>query len=98
MPPDGCRTIAFAFCFLHGCRETVGKTFVSDTIRENLEEILRLRRELKHRKPRPLPKNVTWFRELEAFDRDGQDTVIELIDAMILKKMMEQAIGRHAAR
>jgi transposase InsO family protein len=45
-------------------RPRVGKTYVSDAIRENLEEILRLRRELKHRKPRPLPRNVTWALDL----------------------------------
>jgi putative transposase len=64
MPKDGCRVVALAFNFLHGRRETVGKTYVANTLRRHAEEVLRLRRELKHRKPRPLPRNVIWGLDL----------------------------------
>jgi putative transposase len=60
MPKDGCRVVALVFNFLHGRRETVGKTYVADTLRRHAEEVLRLRRDLRHRKPRPLPRNVVW--------------------------------------
>ena len=64
MPHDGCRTIALTFRLLHGHRETVGKTFVAEAIRRSALEILRLRREIKHRKPRPLPRNLIWGLDL----------------------------------
>jgi putative transposase len=64
MPKDGCRVVALVFNFLHGPRETVGKTYVANTLRRHAEEVLRLRRELKHRKPRSLPRNVAWGLDL----------------------------------
>jgi len=62
MPEAGCRTIALTFNRLY--REsrgmTVGKTFVAEELRANGETVLRLRREIKHRWPRPLGRNVIW--------------------------------------
>jgi transposase InsO family protein len=62
MPAAGCRRIADTFNRLHADRRSmrVGKTFVADTLRGQGEEILRLRRELKHRQPRALAPNVVW--------------------------------------
>lgn len=62
MPEAGCRRVAETFNRLHQSRKgmTVGKTFVADTIRQHGEELLRLRREIKHRQPRPLARNVIW--------------------------------------
>lgn len=34
------------------------------------------------------------FKELEAFENEDQETVIKLIDAMILKQKMERALSR----
>jgi len=60
MPEAGCQRIATTFNRLHQSRRgmTVGKTVVADTIPPHGEEILRLRRELKHRWPRTLARNV----------------------------------------
>jgi hypothetical protein len=43
---------------------TIGKTFVAEVIRDNQEPILRKRRDLKHRKPRLLPRNLIWGLDL----------------------------------
>ena len=43
---------------------TVGKTYVADRIRESKLEILRLRRKIKNRRPRPLPRNLIWGPDL----------------------------------
>jgi len=39
---------------------TVGKTSVASALRDNGETVLRLRREIKHRWPHPLARNVIW--------------------------------------
>lgn len=62
---EGCRKVADTFNVIHRHRgETVGKTFVANLIRDNAEAILRLRRKLKHHKPRRLPKNLIWALDL----------------------------------
>mgnify|MGYP003382313327 CR=1 FL=1 len=62
---SGARTVASIFNQLHARHgETVGKTFVANLIRDNEEAILRLRRMLKHLKPRRLPKNLIWALDL----------------------------------
>jgi transposase InsO family protein len=43
---------------------TVGKTYVADTIRRQQYAILCLRRTLKHRVPRPIPRNLIWGMDL----------------------------------
>ena len=43
---------------------TIGKTFVYDTIQKHLYNIQVLRKNIKHRKPRPLPKNLIWSLDL----------------------------------
>ncbi len=62
MPGAGCRRIAHTFNRLHEGRRdvTVGKTFVAGVLRGRGEEVLRLRRDIKHRKPRLLARNVIW--------------------------------------
>ena len=62
MPGAGCRRIAHTFNRLHQDRRdvTVGKTFVAGVLRHRGEEVLRLRREIKHRRPRALDRNVIW--------------------------------------
>jgi len=63
--PDGARKIADTFNLLHAHRgETVGKTFVAELVKKHHEEIVRLRRELKHRKPRKVPRNLVWALDL----------------------------------
>src|SRR3989442_14454933 len=56
---------------------TVGKTFVADTIRRNQYAILRARRRLKHRVPRPVPRNLIWGMDLAVkTDAQGRQHVV----------------------
>jgi|SRR5438309_6998245 len=75
MPAAGCRTIAHCFNrrFAVPKRMTVGKTYVADTVRRNQYAILRARRRLKHRVPRPVPRNLIWGMDL-AVKTDVQGT------------------------
>jgi putative transposase len=62
LPKFGCRKIADTFNRIHeastGMR--VGKTFVSDVIRQHKYEIQILRRQIKNKKPRDFAHNVYW--------------------------------------
>ena len=66
MPDAGCRTIAHVFNRRYAAsrKMTVGKTFVADTIRRHRYEIEVTRRKLKHRVPRPIPRNFIWGLDL----------------------------------
>ncbi|KAF0144562.1 MAG: Integrase core domain-containing protein [Nitrospirae bacterium] len=62
MPEAGCRTIANTFNrkFAESKQMTVSKTFVNDVIRNNKYEIQVLRKEIKNKKPKDVPKNLVW--------------------------------------
>jgi len=62
MPHEGCSTIALTFNRLYAVQRhmTVGKTYVSYTMRKHQYEIQVLRRKLKHQRPRPAPKHLIW--------------------------------------
>ena len=66
MPQAGCRTIAQTFNrrFTHTKQMTVGKTFVSQAIRSYQYEIQVLRQKIKHRRPKPVPRNLIWGLDL----------------------------------
>lgn len=66
MPESGCRAIAHAFNrrFATPRRLTVGKTFVADVIRKHHYDIQVLRRNLKHAKPKHVPRNLIWGLDL----------------------------------
>ena len=66
MPEAGCRTIAHCFNrrFAERRHMTVGKTYVANTIRRQHYAILSVRRTLKHRVPRPIPRNLIWGMDL----------------------------------
>lgn len=72
MPHMGCRKITDIFnCKFEEARKmTVGKTYVSDTIRKHLYEILVLRRQIKNAKPKAVPRNLIW-----ALDLTGKTTL-----------------------
>jgi putative transposase len=59
---SGCRSIAHIFNRLHAVRHamTVSKSYVGYTLRQYRYEIALLRRQIKHRPPRPVAKNHTW--------------------------------------
>jgi len=56
---DGCRSLSDIFNrkFAVSRNMTVGKTFVSDTIRKHYREILLLRQQIKNAKPKSVPVN-----------------------------------------
>jgi transposase InsO family protein len=62
MPELGCRKLADSFNRRFNCSKqmTVGKTYVSNVIQKSQYEIQILRKNIKHRKPKPLPKNLIW--------------------------------------
>jgi transposase InsO family protein len=66
MPDGSCRKIGDCFNrrFERSRRMTVGKTYVSETIRNHRYEIDVLRREIKRRPPRHTPKNFVWAMDL----------------------------------
>jgi transposase InsO family protein len=82
MPDSGCRKIAITFNWMHARRGmTIGKTFVASHIRRSQHEIVRLRRELKHKRPRPLPRNRVWGLDLTTVQDNGQPrTLLGLVD------------------
>ena len=67
MPDAGCRSITHIFNrrFAISRRMTVGKSFVADTLRKHQHEIKIVRRKIKHRVPRPAPRNfLAWGLDL----------------------------------
>lgn len=66
MPQAGCRTIA-DICnrrFAASRKVTVGKTFVHQTLQRHDYDIQILRRNLKHTKPKTVPRNLIWGLDL----------------------------------
>lgn len=79
MPEAGCRTIAHHFNRQFSARRqmTVGKTYVADTLRRHQHLVLEARRKLKHRIPRPLPRNLIWGCDLMVkTDQQGQSHLV----------------------
>ena len=75
MPQAGCRTIAHHFNrrWTSQRQMTVGKSYVACTLRRHHYLILEARRKLKHRIPRPMPRNRVWGCDLlMKTDRQGQ--------------------------
>jgi len=62
MPDIGCRKLAESFNrrYAKSKKMTVGKTYVSNIIKKHQYEIQILRKNSKHRIPRPFPLNVVW--------------------------------------
>ena len=84
MPQAGCRTIAHHFNRRWKSRRqmTVSKTYVADTCRRHQYRIYEARRKLKHRVPRPIPRNRIWGCDLlTKTDQQGQPHVaLALVD------------------
>ena len=66
MPGTSCRTLANSFNRRYSVSRgiTVGRTFVLYTVLRYRYEIEMLRRDLKHRVPPALPKNLVWGLDL----------------------------------
>jgi len=74
-PTDGCRAIAHLFNrqFAVEKQMRVGKTFVSDVIRQHQYDIEALRRQFKHRRPNLVPHHLIWGLDLTGkTDQYGQ--------------------------
>ncbi len=84
MPQAGCRTLAHHFNRRWQSRRqmTVSKTYVADLCRRHQYLIYEARRKLKHRVPRPMPRNRIWGCDLlTKTDRRGQPHLaLALID------------------
>lgn len=63
-PQASCRQIAQIFNDRYAEKETVGKTYVSYTIKRHLYEIQVLRKKIKNRPPHRIPFNKTWGMDL----------------------------------
>jgi putative transposase len=76
----GCRSIANIFNRLHAVRRcmTVSKSYVGYTLRKHRYEIEVLRRQIKHRPPRPVAKNHTW-----AIDMTGKGDTVGAVHTML---------------
>jgi transposase InsO family protein len=75
LPGAGCRMVAHHFNRRRAARRqmTVGKTYVADTCRRHQYLISEARRKLKHRVPRPIPRNRIWGCDLlTKTDRHGR--------------------------
>ena len=75
MPQAGCRTIAHHFNRRWSARRdmTVSKTYVADLCRRYQYLIYKARRKMKHRIPRPIPRNQIWGCDLlTKTDQDGR--------------------------
>ncbi len=62
MPQAGCRMVAHVFNrrFAGSRQMTVSMTFVNEVTRKHYYEIQVLRREIKNRKPKDMPRNLVW--------------------------------------
>ena len=77
---DGCRAIEKLFNRLHAVRDnmTVGKSFVNYTIRNHRYEIEVLRRDIKRKPPRLVPRNHTW-----AIDMTGKGDLMGEVHSIL---------------
>ena len=75
LPQAGCRTIAHHFNRRWSARRdmTVSKTYVADLCRRHQYLIYEARKKMKHRVPRPMPRNRIWgYDLLTKTDQRGQ--------------------------
>jgi len=79
MPHTGCRKIADCFNrrFEVARKMTVGKTYVSNMIRQHYYEIQVLRKQIKNAKPKAVPHNLIWALDLTGkATLDGQTRLV----------------------
>lgn len=80
MPDAGCRTIAAIFNRLNTKRGmTVSKSWVAKVLKENAEQIVKIRREIRKRKPRKLSKSIVWALDLTQVSAAGKP-ILGMID------------------
>lgn len=100
MPDTGCRKLAESFNrrYAKSKKMTVGKTYVSNIIKKHQYEIQVLRKDMKHRIPRPLPLNVVWGMDLtgKTDTKNKLHNILGIIDhgsrgALCLKGLKDKA-------
>jgi putative transposase len=80
IPDAGCRTIAAVFCRIHTKRgTTVSKSWVARMLKENSDKVVVIRREIRKRKPRKVPKNIVWALDLTTMSAAGKP-ILGMID------------------
>ncbi|MES2822755.1 MAG: integrase core domain-containing protein [Pseudomonadota bacterium] len=84
MPNHGCRKIADVFNRLHKHKRamTVSKSTVYNIIIRHKHDIYFLRKQIKQRRPKPLPKNIIWSIDLTTItdDKKQQHITFGVID------------------
>ncbi|ACE83906.1 integrase core domain-containing protein [Cellvibrio japonicus] len=85
MVHDGCRKVADAFNRLYREKQdmSVSKTYTATIIQKHAKEILLLRKTLRNRTPRPLPKNLVWSMDLTYVNDDEHipQTILGIVDS-----------------
>ncbi len=89
MPEAGCRKIAHTFNrrFARSKQMTVSKTFANEIIRKYKYQIQVLRRKIKNRRPKPVPKNLIWGVDL-AVKIDAQGNLNHILGIVEHKSRM----------
>ena len=78
LPHDGCRKIALAFNKKYAHKNIkVSKSYVYNIIKANNYEIIKQRKDLKNRIPKPIPKNLIWSMDLTTLKKQQ---ILGLID------------------
>ncbi len=79
---NGCRKIALTFNHMYEQHRfmTVSKSYVANVLRQSQEEVLRRRKELKHRQPRRVAINDTWGIDLTYCQGDLAAPILGVID------------------
>lgn len=82
LPAHSCRRIADAFNLIHSTRMTVGKTWVHEFVKAHRHEIECAMRDLRRRKPKPVPVNSVWGLDMTGItDTTGkQHGILGIID------------------
>jgi putative transposase len=100
MPNNGCRKIADVFNRLHSHKRamTVSKSTVYNIIIRHKYEIYMLRKQIKQRKPKSLPKNIIWSMDLTTVtdDKKQQHITFGVVDngtraCLLLKNIADKS-------
>ena len=79
LPDDGCRKIAMHFNRLYAHKEiSVSKSYVYRVFKENAYEIVRMRKEMRNKKPYKKERNQMWHMDLATIDKKQ---ILGIIDA-----------------
>jgi len=70
LPRYGCRKIATHFNRLYADKNiSISKSYVYNIFKEYGYEIIKQRKEMRHKVPKPMPKNIRWDMDLTTIDK-----------------------------